>query len=324
MNLLIVIVNFRVAPLVVDCLRSIEAELPAAPDTHVVVLENGSNDGSDQIIADAIRSEGWANWCLLDVSTENLGFTGGNNRPIGAAMRGENPPTYVWLLNPDTVVRPGALAALVAFMAAHPKVGIAGSRLEDPDGTAQRSAFRFKTPLGEFEGHARIGPLTRLLNRYVVAPPVIDHAAQTDWVAGASMIVRREVFSDAGLLDEGYFTYFDDIDFCLAARHHGWATWYVPQSRVVHLVGQSTGVNAVPRRVPSYMLDARRRFFLKNYSPLYALLVDSGMLLGIAIARVRARLSRKPDLSPPHMLRDYFNHSIFVRGFAVPVVKSPA
>lgn len=321
--LLVVVVNFRVPSLVIDCLRSIAPELPSVPTMRVVVVENGSGDDSAARIGSTIASEGWSAWCRLIVSFENLGFTGGNNLPIIEALRSAEPPKYVLLLNPDTVVRSGALGALVEFMDQHPAVGIAGSRLEDPDGTPQRSAFRFKTPLGEIEAYARVGALTRLLSDYVVAPPVVDHPTKTDWVAGASMIVRREVFAHAGLLDEGFFTYYDDIDFCLAAGRSGWQTWYVPQSRIVHLVGQSTGVNSNPRRLPPYMLEARRRFFVKNYPNSYAILIDACMLLGISISRLRACLSRKCDLSPPYLLSDSFRHSVFVRGFKVVNVQRP-
>lgn len=318
-----VVVNFRVPSLVIDCLRSVASELPSVPKTRVVVVENGSGDDSAARIGAAIDNEGWSAWCRLVVSSRNLGFTGGNNLPITEALCAAEPPTYVLLLNPDTVVRSGALAALVEFMDQHPTVGIAGSRLEDPDGTPQRSAFRFKTPLGEIEAYARVGVLSRLLDEYVVAPPVVDYPTKTDWVAGASMIIRREVFASAGLLDEGFFTYYDDIDFCLAAARRGWPTWYVPQSRIVHLVGQSTGVNSSPRRLPPYMLEARRRFFVKNYSKCYATLIDACMLVGISISRLRARLSRKRDLSPPCLLSDSFRHSVFVRGFKVVDVQQP-
>jgi len=322
-SLLIVIVNFRVASLVVDCLRSISLQLPQIPsDVRVVVVENGSGDDSADVIAKAMAEEGWGAWCELVVSRRNLGFTGGNNLPIAAALQSAAPPDYVLLLNPDTVVRQGALNALLEFMAENPQVGIAGSRLEDPDGTPQRSAFRFKSPLGEFESLARIGPITRLLKDHVVAPPVVDHPIETDWVAGASMMVRRQVFLDAGLLDEGYFTYYDDIDFCLMAKRKGWSTWYVPKSRVVHLVGQSTGVNAVPRRLPAYMLEARLRFFLKNYSPVYAALVDAGMLAGIVLAKLRSAVSRSPP-SAPHLLLDSLKHSVFMRGFSIRDVRPP-
>jgi len=108
-----------------------------------------------------------------------------------------------------------------------------------------------------------------MLARWVVAPPVIDHAFQTDWVSGASMMVRSEVLKEVGLLDEGYFTYFDDIDFCFNAQKHGWPTWYVPTSRVVHLVGQSTGVTKRPKRLPPIVRGAQK-ILPENHSPVYA------------------------------------------------------
>ncbi|MDR3466927.1 MAG: glycosyltransferase family 2 protein [Xanthobacteraceae bacterium] len=324
MNLLVVIVNFRVAPLLVDCLHSVAAELPRVPGVKVAVCENGSGDGSAQILRAAIDDNRWSDWCTLTVSDVNLGFTGGNNLVIRPALEGPAPPRYVLLLNPDTVVRPRAFAALLDFMERNPKVGIAGSRLEDPDGTPQRSAFRFKSPLGEFEGGLGLGIVSWLLTRWAVAPPVVDHPCETDWVAGASMIVRREVFEQVGLLDEDYFTYFDDIDFCFNARRRGWPTWYVPESRVVHLVGQSTGVTATPKRMPAYVLEARRRYFLKNHDPIYAALVDAGLITGLALARLRAALTGRPDTTPPHLLADSIRHSVFLKGFQLNVVSPPS
>jgi GT2 family glycosyltransferase len=323
-KLLVVIVNYRVAPLVVDCLRSVAEERGRVPDSRVAVCENGSADGSADVLRTAIEDNRWRDWCSLTVSPTNLGFTGGNNLVIGPALNGQDAPRYVLLLNPDTIVRPRAIEALIEFMDRNPKVGIAGSRLEDPDGTPQRSAFRFKSPLGEFEGSIGVGLVTRLLKRWVVAPPVVDHACETDWVAGASMIVRREVLEQAGLLDEDYFTYFDDIDFCFNARKRGWPTWYVPESRVVHLVGQSTGLTATPKRMPAYVLEARRRYFLKNHDPVYAALVDAGMISGMALARLRAWLTGKASAAPPHQLADSIRHSVFARGFRLNVVTPPS
>jgi len=320
---LIVIVNFRVAELTVDCLRSLQDEIARIPGTSVAVCENGSGDDQADRIRQAIAENGWGGWCSLLASPTNLGFCGGNNVLIRPALAAAQPPDYVLLLNPDTVVRPNAVKALVDFMAQNPDIGIAGSRLEDPDGTPQRSAFRFQSPASEFEGALRLGLVSRLLSRWIVAPPVVDAPVATDWVAGASMMVRRQVFADIGLLDEGYFTYFDDIDFCFNARKKGWPTWYVPSSRVVHLVGQSTGVNKTPRRLPAYMLEARRRYFLKNHGALYAALVDGAALAGLALFAVRSRLGNGAQQTIPHVLGDYFRHSVFAKGFGIPVVQVP-
>ncbi|SIO46301.1 hypothetical protein SAMN05443247_05712 [Bradyrhizobium erythrophlei] len=324
MKLLVVIVNYRVTHLTIDCLHSVAAEIASVPATRVAVCENGTGDNSSEQIQHAIDANGWAPWCKLTRLDTNLGFTGGNNAVIRPALQSDDPPEYVLLLNADTIVRPNAFKALVDYMDQHPKVGIAGSRLEDPDGTPQRSAFRFQSPLGEFEGNLKLGMISRLLSRWIVAPPVVNDTLETDWVSGASMIIRREVLRDIGLLDEGYFTYFDDIDYCFNAKKKGWPTWYVPASRVVHLVGQSTGVNSKPKRPPPYMLDARRRYFLKNHSMVYAAAVDACMLLGQCLWKLRVLLTGKQDNSPPHLLGDSFRHSVFIRGFKIEDVENPA
>jgi GT2 family glycosyltransferase len=325
MKLLVVIVSYRVAHLTIDCLRSVAKEIERVPETHAAVCENGTGDDSAQRIQAAITDNNWGSWCTLTAISPNLGFTGGNNVILKSAMQSSAPPQYVLLLNADTIVRPNAFKALVDFMDQHPNVGIAGSRLEDPDGTPQRSAFRFHSPLSEFEGNIKFGPVSRLLKRWIVAPPPPENACETDWVSGASMIIRQGVFHDIGLLDAGYYTYFDDIDFCFNARKAGWATWYVPASRVVHLVGQTTGVsNKSPRRQPPYLFEARRRYFLKNHGSVYAALADAGMIFGLMLWRLRIIFTGKPDHTPPRILPDSLKHSVFLTGFRLRDVSNPA
>jgi N-acetylglucosaminyl-diphospho-decaprenol L-rhamnosyltransferase len=322
--LLVVIVNYRVAHLAIDCLHSVANEIATVPGTHVAICENGTGDDSAERIQRAIEDNGWGAWCTLTKLDVNLGFTGGNNAILRPVMQSAAPPQYFLLLNADTIVRPNAFKALVDYMDEHPKVGIAGSRLEDPDGTPQRSAFRFESPIGTLEGSLQVGLVSRLLRKWTVAPPVLDYAFETDWVAGASMIIRREVFEVTGLLDEGYFTYFDDIDFCFNARKKGWPTWYVPTSRVVHLVGQSTGISRKPKRLPPYLFEARRRYFLKNHGAFYAAMADLGMIAGLSLWRLRVLLTKKEDTTAPHLLADSIRHSVFLKGFAVKDVQNPA
>ena len=139
------------------------------------------------------------------------------------------------------------------------------------------------------------------------------------------MIIRREVVEAIGPLDEGLYTYFDDIDYCLNAKRAGWRTWFVPESGVVHLEGASTGIQArVAKRRPEYWFQARRRFFLKNHGALYTALVDAAFLVGFALWRVRRRIQRKPDTDPPHMLLDSWRNSVFLTGFKLRDVKNPA
>jgi GT2 family glycosyltransferase len=311
MAIRIVIVNYRTPGLVIDCLHSLEGEVRAVGDCRAVVVENGSGDGSAEKIGTTIRAQGW-DWAELMVLDRNVGFAGGNNAALRPLLAAARPPDYVLLLNPDTVVRPGAVGALVAFLERHPRVGIAGSRLEYPDGAPQRSAFRFPTVWSEFEGEVRLGLVSRLLHRRMVAPPVEDRPHPTDWLAGASMLVRRAVFDAIGVMDEKYFLYFEETDFCLRARRAGWRCWYVPSSRVVHLVGQSSGVTDArkpARRVPPYWFESRRRYFTRNHGPVYRLLADVAAATGFALWRARRRLQGKPDLDAPHYLGDLLRYN---------------
>jgi N-acetylglucosaminyl-diphospho-decaprenol L-rhamnosyltransferase len=327
MNLLIVIVSYKVAHLTIDCLRSLSTEIRSVPDVHVAICENGTGDDSANRIAQAILDEGWQEWVTLKAIHPNRGFTGGNNVILREALGRPDPPRYVLLLNADTIVRCGALKPLVDFMDSQPNVGIAGSRLEDPDGTVQPSAFRFPTIWSQMENSLRLRIVSRLLSRWVVARPPATHSIPTDWVCGASMIIRREVLQTVGLLDEDLYTYFDDIDICYRARCRGWSTWYVPASRVVHLQGQTTGIvdrATRPRRRPDYWFQARRHFFLKDYGPLRTALMDATWILGFALWRLRRWIQRRPDTDPDRMLYDSIRHSVFVTGFRRKPVPNPA
>lgn len=315
--LLVVIVNYRTPALTIDSLRSLVGEVQSLPGTRVVVTDNKSGDGSVEQIKNAIETEGWGEWATFMPLELNGGFAYGNNAAIRPALQSTNPPPYVLLLNPDTVVRPGALKTLVDFMNEHPDVGIAGSRLEDPDGTPQRSAFRFHTVFSELDFGLRLGVVSKLLSKWVVAPPPSDETHQTDWVAGASMIIRREVFDATGLMDEDYFMYYEEMDFCLQAKRAGWSCWYVPQSRVVHLVGQSSGVTDTkkpPKRLPQYLFDSRRRYFIKNYGWLYAALADHAWASTFVLWRMRRVIQRKPDTDPPKVFGDFLRNSVLFRG----------
>ncbi|KAF0162137.1 MAG: glycosyl transferase family 2 [Rhodocyclaceae bacterium] len=270
----IVIVNYRTADLVVDCLRSLSTQVGDLGGGRVIVADNASGDASTERLAAEIAAGGWSAWAEVHAQPRNGGFAYGNNAGIRAAMAATHAPDYVLLLNPDTVARPGAVRALVDFMEAHPDVGIAGSLLENAAGGVDCSAHRIPSPLGELNGAARLGLLSRLLHRHAVSPPRRDEAHECDWVSGASMIVRRQVLEQIGPMDEGYFLYFEEVDFCCRARAAGWSVWYVPESRVLHLEGASTGIRVAAKRRAAYWYDSRRRFFVTHHGVGGLLLAD--------------------------------------------------
>lgn len=315
--LLIVIVNYRTANLVINCLRSLEKEIQTLVGTRVVVVDNPSGDDSVEKISAAIATEGWSEWASLLSAEQNGGYAYGNNLAIRPALQFSNPPDYFWLLNPDTVVRPGALKALVDYMEQHPKVGIAGSSFEEVNGEPWPIAFRFPTMFSELDSALRLGVVSKLLSKWVLVRTMGNEPCQVDWLPGASMLIRRQVFDSVGLMDEKYFLYYEETDFCLQAKRSGWECWYVPQSRVMHIAGQSTGVtvrNERPKRLPTYWFDSRRRYFVKNYGLLYAILSDSVWLSGFILWRMRRLIQRKPDSDPPNLLEDFVRNSVLLKG----------
>ena len=312
MSVLVIIVNYRTAHLTVECLRSLQPQVQAQPGTQVVVVENASGDDSARTISTAINNEGWSTWARLVESPVNGGFAYGNNVALRPALAPDSGFDYFWLLNPDTTLRPGALGAMLDFARARPDVGIMGSSIEGADGAPWPYAFRFPTLWSELDGSMRLGVVSRLLRRWAILHPMNGQEAQVDWVVGASMMVRREVFESIGLMDEHYFLYYEETDFCLQARRAGWSCWYVPQSRVMHIAGQSTGVTgkqAAHKRRPKYWFDSRRRYFIKNWSRAYAVATDLVWMSAYSMWRVRRVIQRRAQVDPPHFLADFLRYS---------------
>jgi hypothetical protein len=286
----IVIVNYRTAELTIDCLRALSAEAADLADWHVVVADNDSGDGSAEKLNATIKREGWSSWADVMPLDRNGGFAFGNNAGIRAALASPDHVDYVMLLNPDTIVRKGAIKTLVGFMEGHPRAGIAGSLLENRDGGVECSAHTFPSPLGELNEGARLGVLSRLLHHYIVTPPIRTVTHPCDWVSGASMIIRRRVIEDIGLMDENYFLYFEEVDFCRRAKLAGWECWHVPDARVMHIEGASTGIRATAKRRARYWYDSRRRFFLKHYGIAGLVLADLLWAAGRATYMLRRLL----------------------------------
>lgn len=299
-HLFIVIVNYRTPDLVLECLESLARLGSKSFGLNVLIVDNASGDDSVEIIRQGIAEHGWSLWAQVLPQDYNGGFAFGNNAGICLALAEQTLPDYVMLLNPDTLVRPGAICALMEFMDVHPRVGIAGSLLENPEGGVESSAHRVHTPLSELDGGAKLGLITRLLRGYVVSEAPRTEAHACDWVSGASMIIRRQVIEDIGLMDECFFLYFEEVDYCWRAKKAGWDVWYVPESRVLHLEGVSTGINTPATRRAVYWYDSRRRFFIKHYGV-------SGLLLADvlwAIGRVTLLLRRALGLGGKGVVSD--------------------
>lgn len=310
-DVIIAIVSYRSAALTIECLRSIDAER-ATPGLSIraIVVDNDSGDAPQ--IAQSIAANSWSSWVTLLTAPRNGGFGYGNNLAIQHAYD-VGRPDYFHLLNPDTLIRRGAVGALARFLEAHPKIGIAGSSFENADGTDWPIAFRFPSILSEIESGLQFGFVTHILRHWVVPVEMGQKPQPIDWIPGASMMVRPAVFDSIGGFDENYFLYFEETDFCFRAKKAGYATWYVPESRIMHIVGQSTKVTerGVPRkRLPPYWFESRRRYYVASYGVYYAAAVDVTALLALTVGSLKRIIQRRNDRRLPHFIRDLAYFSI--------------
>ena len=309
-KILVIIVNYKTPDLTINCLHSLIPEIQLLPGMTVTVVDNHSGDDSVAKIQAAIANENW-HWVNLIASQHNGGFAYGNNLAMSPAMESADTPDYFLLLNPDTEIRTGAIKILVDFLEQHPQAGLAGSSYELADGTLWQMTLRFPSCLSELDSGLRLSLVSKLLKKWVTAQPAGDRITETDWLPGASMLIRRQVVESVGLMDEGYFLYYEETDYCLQAKRAGWSCWYVPQSVVMHIGGQSTGVEAAgrpPERLPQYCFDSRQRYFTKNHGRLYAAIADLLWILGFSLWKIRQFVQRKPNLDPPYYFRDFLRN----------------
>ena len=312
-NVAVLIVSYQSAPLTIECLRSVHAEvLSAAPDIVIraIVVDNASGDYP--ILQRAIEENGWGAWVALILAPRNGGFAYGNNLALGRA-RDEHTPDYLHLLNPDAQVRPGGITTLVRFLETHDTVGIVGSSFENLDGSDWPIAFRFPALISELCAALHIGLVSRLFQRWQVPRQMSRTAQPVDWISGASMLIRSKVFETIGGLDENYFLYYEETDFCRRARDAGFPTWYVPESRVMHVAGHST--KAMERtgglkRLPAYWFESRRRYFAVAFGVPHAILIDLIVALAYPVGLLKRLALGRGSTAIPHYYRDFLRHSV--------------
>lgn len=250
-NVSVAIVSRDVQPLIVDCLES----LRCATVMEILVADAGSSDGSPGVVAERFPK------VRLIRSTENLGFTRGNNWALRVA-RGR----YLMLLNPDTVVRPGAIDSLAAYLDAHPDVGAVGPKLLYPDGSVQSSRRRFPmraTGFVESTVLERWLGETAFVRDYRLADRPDDVEQDVEWLMGAAILVRREALERAGLFDEQFFMYSEEVDLCRRIRLAGWRIVYLPEAVVLHHEGRSSEQNMVGRNL--HFHESRFRYYAKHF-----------------------------------------------------------
>ncbi len=257
----VVIVNYRTPDMTLACVAALANERSALPDLRAVIVDGGSGDGSAEAIRAGLTDYDWVD--LLPMAI-NGGFGWANNQGMLRLLQAPNPPDFIHLLNPDTLVERGAVTALLTAMADHPKCAAAGSQLVNPGGSLAGSAFRFPSIAREF---FRGGQMNRVGQMLGVPDGIIrpTETTKVDWVTGASVLVRTEALRQTGLFDTGFFLYFEEVELMHRLSRAGWDVLSVPASRVMHVGGVATGMADAELHerdhIPDYMFVSRRRFF---------------------------------------------------------------
>lgn len=251
-DLSIIIVSWNVRKLLENCLHSVLAQ--AGLTLQVIVVDSASSDGSPQMVAEHFPE------VELVACQENVGFPHGNN--IGLARANGR---YILLLNPDTIVHDDALAKMVSYLEEHPQVGVVGPQLLNDDGTVQSSRRRFPTLRTAFFESTWLQPYApqAVLDHYFARDVADGETAVVEWVMGACLMTRQAVVAQVGDLDEKYFMYSEELDYCRRIHEMGWQVVYYPRARVTHLSGKSSE-QAITQRHINFN-RAKLRYFRKYH-----------------------------------------------------------
>lgn len=264
-DLAIIILGYNGKEFFPACLDSVEAALAALNGT-VYVVDNASTDGTAEFIREQYP------WCKLIVSPHNGGFSYGNNLGFGAAGFPDAPRyRYAMLLNPDTIVPPDVFTRMLAYMDAHPKIGVLGPRLMLRDGSLDRACKRGEptpaTSFYHFSGLAKLFPNSAVFGRYNMTFVPDDQVAEVDSTVGACSLYRSTALQGVQLMDESFFMYGEDLDLNIRIKANGYRVVYYPEVIVQHLKGAST--RKAPEKMIRAFYDAMKIFHRKHYAARY-------------------------------------------------------
>lgn len=280
MDLSIIIVNYNTKQLTLNCLQSVY-ESDTDYSYEVILIDNASKDGSVEAIRQTYSQVN------LIANSENTGFSKANNQGIQVA-RGR----YILLLNSDTVVQPDTFDTMIKFMDDHPEVGVSGCKVLLPDGTLDKACKRgFPTPSATFyyvSGLSRLFPHNPRFNVYHCGDINEDQPSPIDCLVGAFMMVRREVIDEVGVLDEDFFMYGEDVDWCYRIQQAGWVNYYYPKTHIIHFKRASS--RNKPYKITYEFHRAIYVLYNKHYKKQYPWWVNTLMYTGMG-AKLAAALT---------------------------------
>jgi N-acetylglucosaminyl-diphospho-decaprenol L-rhamnosyltransferase len=289
MDLETIVVSHGAEALLRSCLHSLREHPPSAASMRVTVVDSGSPDGTPDMVAREFPE-------VRLLRRENIGFSAANNLVLR-----ESDAEALLLLNPDTEVRAGSLDAALARLDADPRIGMVGVKLVLKSGELDHACKRsFPTPLSalaHFTGIGRGGQASGSLSQYRATHLGDDEPGEVDAVNGAFMLCRAAAVREVGLLDEGYWLYMEDLDWCHRFWDAGWKVFYEPAGVVLHVKGASSGGRRRPKQEIAFhrgMARFYRRFDAPQHNPLLNAAVYAGVAAKLALALLRTAGSRRP------------------------------
>jgi N-acetylglucosaminyl-diphospho-decaprenol L-rhamnosyltransferase len=293
MDLSVVIVSYNTRELLRTCLQSVVSTLDPSVCYEMIVVDNASADGSVAMARDQFPG------VRVVANVDNRGFAAGSNQGLEQSTGHQ-----IMLLNPDTVVMPGALQAMMTTLEGHSDVGVVGPKLVFPDGSLQHSAFRFPSLamifLDFFPLHHRLLD-SRLNGRYPRPWYERGRVFPVDHPLGAAFMVRRSTVGDVGLLDEGYYMYCEEIDWCMRIKRAGWGILCCPQAEIVHHSAQST--SQLKDEMYVQLHKSRYRLYRKHYGRLFQRLANWLVQIGISYQELQARREARKGCLDGHALQ---------------------
>jgi len=251
----IIVVAWNVRKLLYDCLKSVYDQTEGV-DFEVIYVDNASEDGS----VDMVKSE-FPQVKIIE-NSQNEGFIKANNQAIQIAQG-----RYVLLLNSDTIVLDNAIEKIVKFADAHPEAGVVGCKVLNPDGTLQRNCFMYPSVLNMFlfATHLyKIFPKSRFFGRERMTWWDFDYVSEVETICGSCSLVQKKAVEQVGLMDEAYFVYGDDPDWCYRFKKNGWKIMFTPEPRIIHYGGQTT--KRLPDKFLLQLYGAKLIFIKKHKS----------------------------------------------------------
>ncbi len=287
MDLETIVVSHGAEGLLRKCLCSLREHPPREAEMRVTVVDSGSRDGTPDMVAREFPE-------VRLRRRENIGFSAANNLVLR-----ESEAEAVLLLNPDTEVHAGTLDAALARLRSQPRIGMVGVKLVLESGELDHACKRsFPTPLSalaHFTGIGRSGDASGALSQYRATHLGDDEPGEVDAVNGAFMLCRAEAVREVGLLDEGYWLYMEDLDWCHRFWDAGWKVFYEPAGVALHVKGASSGGRRRPKQEIAFhrgMARFYRRFEAPEHNPLLNLAVYAGVVAKLAVALTRSATAK--------------------------------